>query len=640
MKTEPMAQTVAPRRWGQIVSVGIVVVIGVGLLWWLNRPAPEEIATNQTTATLPETVTLSSESLELARLEIRTLQFEPLMRTLTLFGQIEPLPENLVNLNSRVTGRVLEIRAHVGDTVKRGQVLAVLDSEEIYRAEVNYAQAKRQLEFARAELERRKRLAQLGAYSNPALEDARAKLAQARAELQAAEADARAAQNAVETAQAALSKAQTHLQQTRAQLSRAERLLQAQLIAQQEYESIRAQYEIAQAEVQSAQAQLDSARAAQQAAATRLQTARETFQIAQQQAERAEQVFKGQYLNAKEIADAEANYRQAQLALEAALDELRLLGGKPDGGHQLVLTAPFDGRIAALEVTVGETVTPDKPIFRILNTNAVWVSFDIHPDDLPYVRTGQSLRFSVDSVPNTQFEATVQLLMPEADPNKRVVKARCVVSNPDSRLKPGLFVRAELPVVIEPRALVVPAEAVQAALEVTVGETVTPDKPIFRILNTNALWVSFDIHPDDLPYVRTGQSLRFSVDSMPNTQFEAAVQLLMPEADPNKRVVKARCVVSNPDSRLKPGLFVRAELPVVIEPRALVVPAEAVQRIEGKPYLFVATGREGGFALRPVQLGQTVNNQVVIRDGVKAGERVVVRNASLITGMLFGGGEE
>ncbi|OYT68812.1 MAG: hypothetical protein CFK49_12800, partial [Armatimonadetes bacterium JP3_11] len=107
----------------------------------------------------------------------------------------------------------------------RGQVLAVLDSEEIHRAEVAYAQAKRQLEFARAELERRKRLAQLGAYSNPALEDARAKLAQARAELQAAEADARAAQNAVQNAQSALNKAQAQLQQIHAQLTRAERLL-------------------------------------------------------------------------------------------------------------------------------------------------------------------------------------------------------------------------------------------------------------------------------------------------------------------------------------------------------------------------------------------------------------------------------
>ena len=522
MKTETIAH--APRKWGQIITVIVILALGLGVLWLLNRPAPEETVAEETATALPETIALSAESLELAKLEVAVLQPQPLTRTLKLFGQIEPMPENLVNLNSRVTGRVLEIRARVGDRVRRGQVLAVLDSEEIHRAEVAYAQAKRELEFARAELERRKRLAQLGVYGSPALEEARAKRGQAQAELQAAEADARAAQNAVQSAQAALSKAQTTLQQARAQLARAERLLQAQLIAQQEYEAIRAQHDIAQAEVQTAQAQLDSARAAQQAAETRLRAARESLQIAQQQADRAEQVFKGQYLTAKEVADAEAAYRQAQLALEAAIDELRLLGGKPDGGHKLVLTAPFDGRIAALEVTVGETVTPDKPIFRILNTNAVWASFDLYPDDLPFVRTGQTLRFYSDSVPSAVFEATVQLIMPEADPNKRVVKARCVVNRPDPRLKPGLFIRAEMP--------------------------------------------------------------------------------------------------------------------VVLERDALIVPAEAIQRIEGEPYVYVATGREGEFALRQVQLGQTVDNQVVIRGGVQAGERVVVRNASLITGILLGGGEE
>ncbi|MCX7925197.1 MAG: efflux RND transporter periplasmic adaptor subunit [Fimbriimonadales bacterium] len=522
MKAEQTTPT--PRKGGQIATVLVIVALGAGVLWLLNRPAPEETTAAETPTTLPETITLSSESLQLAQLETAPLQPQSLTRTLTLFGQIEPVPENLVNLNSRVTGRVLEIRAHVGDTVKRGQVLAVLDSEEIHRAEVAYAQARRELAFARAELERRKRLAQLGAYSSPALEEARTRLTQARAELQTAETDARNAQNAVQSAQANLSKAQTALQQARAQLARAERLLQAQLIAQQEYEALRAQHDIAQAEVETAQAQLDSARAALQAAQTRLQTAREQFQIAQQQAERAEQVFKGQYLTTKEVAEAEAAYRQAQLAVEAALDELRLLGGKPDGGHQLVITAPFDGRIASLEVTVGETVTPDKPMFRILNTRAVWASFDLYPEDVPSVRVGQPLRFTADSVPGIAFEATVQLIMPEADPNKRVVRARCVVNNPDPRLKPGLFLRAELP--------------------------------------------------------------------------------------------------------------------IVLERNALIVPAEAVQRIEGEPYLFVATGREGEFALRKVELGQTVNNQVVIRSGVKAGERVVIRNASLITGMLFGGGEE
>jgi multidrug efflux pump subunit AcrA (membrane-fusion protein) len=254
------------RKWTQWLTGAVIIALGVGVLWWLNRPTPEEATPADDAARIPETITLPPESLQLAELGIETLRPRDLTRVLRLFGQVEPMPENLVNLNSRVTGRVLEIRAHVGDRVRRGQVLAVLDSEEIHRAEVAYAQAKRQLAFARAELERRKRLAQLGAYSNPALEEARTRLASARAELRAAEAEHRNAQNAVQAAQSQLAKANTALQQANAQLARAERLLQAQLIAQQEYEAIRAHAQQAQADVEIAQAQLQSARAALQSA--------------------------------------------------------------------------------------------------------------------------------------------------------------------------------------------------------------------------------------------------------------------------------------------------------------------------------------------------------------------------------------
>lgn len=522
MKNETLSMT--SRKWTSWMGGVALIALGVGALWWLNRPAMEETVPTQEEAAPPESITLSPESLQLAEVTIETLRPRDLTRTLRLFGQVEPMPNNLVNLNSRVTGRVLEIRAQVGDRVKRGQVLAVLDSEEIHRAEVAYAQAKRQVEFARAELERRKRLAQLGAYSNPALEEARARLAAARAELRAAEADHRAAQNTVQTAEAQLAKANTALQQAEIQLARADRLLQAQLIAQQEYDALRAQRAQAQADVAIAEAQLQSAQSALQSATARLNAARETLQLAEQQAQRAEQIFRGQYLTSKEVAEAEAAYKQAQLALEAALDELRLLGGRPDGGHKLVLTAPFDGRIAALSVTIGETVTPDKPIFRIVNTDAVWATFDLFPEDLAYVQVGQTLRFTTDSVPGRTFEATIQLIMPETDPDTRVVKVRCVVNSPDPKLKPGVFLQAELP--------------------------------------------------------------------------------------------------------------------IVLERDVLVVPVEAVQMLEGTPHLFVATGREGEFALRPVELGRKVDNFVVVRGGVQAGERIVTRNASLLTGTLFGGGEE
>lgn len=499
-----------------------VAVAGAGIWWWSRSPAPApEAQSEEPSHTLPEVVELDSESLQLADLGIERVSVQPLTRTLTLYGQIEAHPEAVVNLNSRVTGRVLELRAHVGQRVRRGQVLAILDSEEIYRAEVNYARAKRNVAFAKAELARRKRLAQLGAYANPALEEARSRWSQAQAEHRAAEADYQAAQQAVRQAEAERHRAQIALNQAESQLARAERLLQAQLISRQEYESLQAQRESARAALQMAQAQLEAAQAQLQNARARLENARAQLQIAQQQLQRAQQVYQGQYLTSKEVAEAEAQLAQAQLELEAALDELHLLGGKPDGGHKLTLVAPFDGRIAALQVTVGETVTPDKPIFRILNTDTVWVSFDLYPEDVPFVKPGMPVEFSLPEDAGKRYTAEIQMVMPEADPHARTVKARCVVRNPDALLKPGTFVEGKL-------------------------------------------------------------TLRLS------------------------------------------------------EPQ-LLVPLSAVQEIEGKPYVFVATDSPNRFQLREVVLGQRNDTYAVVRSGLKPGERIVVRNSSLLKGMLVGG---
>lgn len=502
-----------------------VLLLGVGI-WWYTRPqsSPSENAVDPPHA-IPESIELDPNSLELAQLGFEKAVPKPLMKTLTLYGQVEANPEAVVNLNSRVTGRVLALRAHVGQTVRHGQVLAVLDSEEIHRAEVNYAQAKRKLEFAKAELERRRRLAQLGVYANPVLEEARARKTQAEAELKSAESELRSAQQAVRQAQAELQRAQNTLQYTESQFTRAQKLLSAQLISQQEYESIQAQYKNAQAELQSAQANLETSHAQLANAQTRLQSAQEQAEIARQQYQRAQQVYQGQYISIKEVAEAEAQYAQAKLEVESALDELHLLGGKPNGGHKLVLTAPFDGRIAELNVTVGETVTPDKPIFRIINTNTVWVRFNLYPEDVPYVRVGMPIVFTLSESPQKRYTSEIQMIMPEADPQTRTVAVRCVVRNPDAQLKPNAFVEGQL-----------------------------------------------------------------------------QIHLSAPQ---------------------------------------LVVPLPAVHEIEGETYVFVATDQLTRFEVREVRLGQQTDTYATIVNGLKAGERVVTTNSNLLKGMLVGeeGGE-
>lgn len=502
-----------------------VVLIGVTLLglgsWWYIRSqlSPTESAPDAEHI-LPESLEIDPNSLELAEFGFEKVVPKPLMKTLTLYGQVEANPEAVVNLNSRVTGRVLELHAHVGQTVRRGQVLAVLDSEEIHRAEVNYAQARRKLEFAKAELERRRRLARLGVYANPVLEEARARKTQAEVELKTAESELRSAQQAVRQAQAELQRAQNTLQYTESQFTRAQKLLSAQLISQQEYESFQAQYKNAQAELQSAQANLETAHAQLENAQARLQSAQEHAEIARQQYQRAQQVYQGQYISIKEVAEAEALYAQAKLEVESALDELHLLGGKPNGGHKLVLTAPFDGRIVELNVTVGETVTPDKPIFRILNTDTVWVRFNLYPEDVPYVRVGMPIAFTLSESPQKRYTSEIQMLMPEADPQTRTVAVRCVVRNPDEKLKPNAFVEGQL-------------------------------------------------------------QIRLS------------------------------------------------------EPQ-VVVPLTAVHEIEGKTYVFVATDQPTRFEVREVSLGQQTDTYAAVINGLKAGERIVTTNSNLLKGMLVG----
>lgn len=505
------------------VPIALLAVV----LLWLRSGQPQQSGpkTPDTEANLSESIKLSPESLRLAGLSIETVRLQPLRRTLRLFGQIETAPEATAHLNAPVTGRVLQIRVHVGDLVSAGQVLAVLDSQEVRQAQADYIQAKRKADFALAELQRRRKMAALGAFDNPLFEEARRELVQARADLRAAESEYRTAQQAVESEQSSLRKARVALQLSQTRLDRAQRLLDAQLIAHQEYDTLRAETETAAAELQAAEVRLDSARAGLTSAEARLQSAREGFQIAQARLQRGEQVFRGQYLGSKEVMEAEANYQQARLEMEAAEAALRLLHGKPGGGSLLQVVAPFDGKVVELLATVGETVTSDKPLFRIVNTDKVWAVFDLYPEHLNLVRVGQRLRFTTDASPSATYEAVIDAIMPEANLTARVVKARARISNRTGLLKPGQFVEATL--------------------------------------HTTA-----------------------SRESL------------------------------------------------------LLIPSEAVQKIGSQTYVFIATTLPGEFHLRPVQVARQVDNLSVVRQGLSPGERIVVRNASLLRKMLTGGGEE
>ena len=87
--------------------------------------------------------------------------------------------------------------------------------------------------------------------------------------------------------------------------------------------------------------------------------------------------------------------------------------------------------------------------------------------------------------------------------------------------------------------------------------------------------------------------------------------------------VRMRGVFDNSVGILKPGLFVRIRLPIGTPYAALLIPDEALQSDQGRRYIYTINEKEE-VVYRPVTLGQAIHGLRVIKEGLKAGERIIV----------------
>ncbi len=94
--------------------------------------------------------------------------------------------------------------------------------------------------------------------------------------------------------------------------------------------------------------------------------------------------------------------------------------------------------------------------------------------------------------------------------------------------------------------------------------------------------------------------------------------------DPNTGEVIARVEVPNPERALLPGMFVRARLPRLSLPDAIAIPRQAVTRDPKGGAMVTVVGKDGKTAARPVVTGDEQDGNILIQNGLKAGERVIV----------------
>jgi len=135
--------------------------------------------------------------------------------------------------------------------------------------------------------------------------------------------------------------------------------------------------------------------------------------------------------------------------------------------------------------------------------------------------------------------------------------------------------------------------------------------------------------------LRAGQTVSVLADSVP---VPARIVAVDARVDPETRTATVRARVEHSDQAPAPGASVRVQVPVGAAQSAVVVPASALRKGPAGDHVFVLADEKGGMRahLRAVKSGPILGDEVVILDGLSAGERVAssgsfkLREAALV----------
>ena len=157
--------------------------------------------------------------------------------------------------------------------------------------------------------------------------------------------------------------------------------------------------------------------------------------------------------NASSPADLDAaEARAKQAAANAAALEATIA--------KKTIRAPFDGRISIRQVELGQVLASGTAIATLVAVDPIHADFWLPQQALAELKVGMVAKLHSDVFPQASWEGKVTTINPEVDIASRNVRVRATFSNPDGRLRPGMFVNVEVLSPEKRSILIIPATSV------------------------------------------------------------------------------------------------------------------------------------------------------------------------------------
>lgn len=164
--------------------------------------------------------------------------------------------------------------------------------------------------------------------------------------------------------------------------------------------------------------------------------------------------------------------------------------------------------------------------------------------------------------------------------------------------------------------------------QVQVGQYVDEGTVLYQLANLSKVWIYLDVYEKDIQFIRKGQTVHITSDAYPNNEFTGKVTFVDPVMNPEMRTVRIRTEFDNRHGKLKPKMFVKAQLHTEGK-RAIAVPANAIM-FTGKRTVVWVEKQSNTFEPRDVVLGQSTDAEFEIISGLEEGEMIAVSGGFLI----------
>jgi RND family efflux transporter MFP subunit len=452
----------------------------------------------------------------------------------------------------RVAGTLVWMPLYAGDRVRRGQLIARLDTSQSapqtanQRAMLDIAVqgvgvAQKEYEQTMAAI--KEAHAEVGMKTGAAAE-AKAEQRAAQEERTAARADLEAAQSQHPDAEAQLQAAQADEGYWKEEIERETRLLKAGAVTPEEFARERDQAVNAAAKVRQAQARIAQVEAQIRAAQAAASKAEALAGAATARVEEAQAELNSHFahVNSTQAMAASARQKIAQAQAGVAQAHAALAGAMAQQGYSEI-RAETDGVVMQRVVSPGVLVGAGQTILRIAQIAPIRLQANVSETDLPKIRVGGAVRVlgrDPESGSGEGIAAKVASVAPAVDAASRTAVVEALLPNADNRFLPGQFVTLEFTLGVSPNALHAPTRALRVH--------VAPDGEIISTRTTQTLWVADPL--DGQPGLYTAREVVVSIGLTDGEQTEI------------KSGVKAgELVIVTGQDNLKPGDTVsRAEM--------------------------------------------------------------------------------